>query len=258
MPSSAGADQPPRSIWSVAAEALGRPYPVTASMVVLVGLVPFYIFIPELVSQEAARSLDTAVDRLFPLAPAWAIVYGAFYLFLILLPVLLIRDLEHVRRTVRAYLAVWLTAYGCFILYPTIAPRPAAFSAHGFGGWGLSLLYAADIRYNCFPSLHVAHSFVSALTSGRLHRGVGRFALLAASLVALSTLYTKQHYAVDVGAGILLAVLAHRLFLRSYRPSGPGVRDAEAAPVVSMLLLGALAVATACAWLVYASTTAQK
>jgi hypothetical protein len=49
----------------LAVEALGRPYPVTASMVLLVGLVPLYIFIPELVSQDAAHSLDTAVDRLF-------------------------------------------------------------------------------------------------------------------------------------------------------------------------------------------------
>lgn len=56
--------------------------------------------------------------------PAWALVYGALYAFLIVLPVLVIRDPEHIRRSVYAYLLVWLTAYVCFLAYPTVAPRP--------------------------------------------------------------------------------------------------------------------------------------
>jgi len=238
-------------VWSVASEALGRPYPVTASMLLLVALVPVYVFLPGLVSDATAHSLDTAADHLFPLVPDWSIAYGALYLFLILLPVLLIRELEHVRRTMRAYLTVWLTAYGVFVLYPTVAPRPSIIAAHGFGAWGLRLLYSADIRYNCFPSLHVAHSFVSALTSRRLHRGVGRLALVAASLVGLSTLYTKQHYVLDVVAGVLLAGVASAIWLRSYQPDGQALRDAAAAPPLAALLLAAIAVATGCAWLVY-------
>jgi len=239
------------STWAVLASALNRPYPITASMVAFVALVPLYIFIPELRPQGSAHALDTFADRWFPLQPTWSIVYGALYLFLILLPVLLIRDLEHVRRTVRAYLAVWLTAYGFFVFYPTIAPRPLISGAHSFGAWGLSLLYSADTPYNCFPSLHVAHSFVSALTCGRLHRGVGRFALLAAFLVGLSTLFTKQHYILDVLAGVVLAALAYGLFLRTYRPDDRAVRDAETAPLLTVFLLGMLALATGCSWLLY-------
>src|SRR5437868_7731918 len=104
---------------------------------------------------------------------------------------------EHLRRTFAAYLAVWLTAYAIFLLYPTAAPRPQNVVGDGFAAWASRFLYEADPPYNCFPSLHVAHSFVSALTCYAVHRRVGMIATGAAALVALSTLFTKQHYVVD-------------------------------------------------------------
>ena len=57
---------------------------------------------------------------------------------------------------------------------------------------------------------------MSALTCYRVHRGVGIAAALCASLIGASTLYTKQHYVLDVIAGILLACLAYVVFLRNY------------------------------------------
>jgi len=157
-----------------------------------------------------------ALDRALPLQPAWALVYGALYAFLIVLPVFVVRQDDHIRRTFLAYLMMWIAAYICFVLYPTIAPRPTKISRTGFVVWGLRLLYDADPPYNCFPSLHVAHSFVSAFTCLRVHRRLGLFAMLCASLVGLSTLFTKQHYILDVVAGVVLASLAYITFLRDY------------------------------------------
>ena len=57
---------------------------------------------------------EVALDRVVPLQPAWALVYGSVYLFLIILPVFVVRQQEHIRRTVFAYLMVWLAAYVCF------------------------------------------------------------------------------------------------------------------------------------------------
>ena len=61
----------------------------------------------------------------------------------------------------------------------------------------------------CSPTWHVAHSFVSALSCWRVHRGVAVAAVLCASLVGVSTLFTKQHYVLDVMAGIVLALIAY-------------------------------------------------
>ena len=147
-------------------------------MVTLMLLVPCYLFIANRVAVGTVHAPVLPWDRAVPLQPTWALIYGALYMFLIVLPVLVVREEEHIRRTFWAYLAVWLTAYVCFLVYPTVAPRPPRVVGDGFAVWGLRFLYDADPPYNCFPSLHVAHSFVSALTCYRLHRRLGLAALL--------------------------------------------------------------------------------
>ncbi len=237
--------------WSLVVQTLTRPYRVTVPMVLLVSLVPFYIFLPILFPARTRYSPEVALDRLVPLVPGWALVYGALYLFLIVLPVLVVRDEGHIHRTVMAYLSVWIVAYGFFLAYPTVAPRPAEVAGGGFGAWGLRALYDADPPYNCFPSLHVAHSFVSAFTCFRLHRGVGIAATLAASLVGVSTLFTKQHYAVDVVAGLLLAGLAYAVFLRGRSCGEAPIPDRRAIPAIAVGLLGFVAAVVAGLWVVY-------
>jgi membrane-associated phospholipid phosphatase len=237
--------------WSMVAQSLTRPYPVTVPMVVLVMLVPFYIFIGELMPGRTMHVPELAFDRAIPLQPAWALVYGTFYLFLIVLPVFVVRQEEQIRRTLYAYLTIWITAYVIFLTYPTMAPRPAEVIGKGFIVWGLRFLYEADPPYNCFPSLHVAHSFVSALTCYRVHRGVGIAAFICASLVGLSTLFSKQHYILDVIAGVLLACAAYALFLRRYPRSDVPDLDRRLAPVLAFCVMGILAVALVCFWVAY-------
>ena len=232
-------------------ESLTRPYRVTISMVALVLLVPFYIFIAELMPGRALHVPGLPLDRVVPLQPAWALVYGSLYLFLIVLPVFVVRQEEQIRRTVLAYLMVWISAYVCFLVYPTMAPRPAKVIGEGFVLWGLRFLYSADPPYNCFPSLHVAHSFVSALTCYRVHRGVGVAAGLCASLIGVSTLYTKQHYILDVIAGIFLACVAYVVFLRNYPRKEIPELDRRLAPVFALGIIGILGLAFACFWVAY-------
>lgn len=220
-------------------------------MVVLVSLVPFYIFIAELMPGRTLHVPELAWDRLIPLQPTWALIYGSLYLFLIVLPVLVVRQEEQIRRTVLAYLMVWTTAYVCFLAYPTLAPRPAKVIGEGFVVWGLRFLYSADPPYNCFPSLHVAHSFVSALTCWRVHRVVGVATVLCALLIGVSTLFTKQHYILDVLTGILLAGVAYWVFLRGYPREEIPELDRRLAPVLTLGILGIIGLGVACFWVVY-------
>ena len=166
-------------------DALTRPYRVTPAMVLLVSLTIVYLVIAERAHTDPTARPELGLDRLIPLAPTWALVYGALYLFLILLPVLVLQDPDLIDRTVRAYLSVWLLSFVVFILYPTVAPRPEVVEGDGFAAWGLRFLYDSDPPYNCFPSLHVAHSFVSALACSRVHRLLGRFAMVCAAKFSL-------------------------------------------------------------------------
>ena len=236
-------------------QSLNRPYRVSVEMLVLVSMVPVYVFIPNIVPGRTPHVPALELDRTLPLQPAWVLVYGTLYLFLIALPVFAVRHDEHIRRTVFAYLTVWTAAYVCFLLYPTIAPRPAELTGEGFAIWGLRSLYAADTPYNCFPSLHVAHSFVSAFTCFPVHRKVGGVAVFCASLVAVSTLFTKQHYVLDVIAGVILACLAYAIFLRGIPRESIPEPDRRLAPVLAIGVMGIAGMTLAGFWIVYAVAT---
>jgi membrane-associated phospholipid phosphatase len=242
--------------WLMVGRMLTRPYRVTLPMVALLLLVPLYIFIAELMPGRVLHVPASAWDQVIPLQPAWSLVYGSLYLFLIVLPVLIVSQEEQVRRSVLAYLTVWTAAYVCFLVYPTTAPRPADVMGQGFAVWGLKSLYSADPPYNCFPSLHVAHSFVSALICHRVHRGVGIAALACAALVALSTLLTKQHYVADVIAGILLALAAHVVFLRHDSPDTVPTADRRVVPILALVTMGIIGASVGCCWVVYRLTGA--
>jgi membrane-associated phospholipid phosphatase len=237
--------------WSAVWRSITRPYPVTVSMVLLVSLVPFYLVIAGHARGGPVHAPELALDRLLPLAPTWALVYGALYGFLIVLPVFVVQQQEMIRRTVWAYFTVWAVAYAGFLLYPTVAPRPDAVPGDGFAVWGLRVLYDADPPYNCFPSIHVAHSFVSALACHRVHRTLGLVAMSCAALVAISTLFTKQHYVADVIAGMLLAVTANVVFLGSYSRANIPEADRRLAPALAVCVSGLVGLGAACYWVAY-------
>lgn len=238
--------------WGMVTRSLARPYRVPVSMILLFALVPFYVLIPEFLPPRTRHVPELALDRALPLVPSWAIVYGALYLFLILLPIFVVRQDELIRRTVYAYLLIWITAYVFFfVVYPTAAPRPDKVSGEGFAVWGLRALYSSDPPYNCFPSLHVAHSFVSALACSRVHRRLGIIAMISATLVAFSTLFTKQHYVLDLVAGVFLAFVAYGIFLRRYLSDQISEFDRRVAPALALCVSAVVAVGLAISWLAY-------
>jgi hypothetical protein len=201
--------------FSLALRSFTRPYPVSFAMIALVALVPGYIFIAGAISHGVLHAPAVGLDLALPLIPVWALVYGALYLFLIVLPVFVVREPEHIRRTFLAYLAVRMTAYIVFLTYPTIAPRPEKVIGSGFANWGLRFLYEADPPYNCFPSI------------------------------------TKQHYVLDVVAGVTLAYVAYAIFLRSYRRDMVPARDRHIAPVLAASTLAMSAIAIVGYWVAY-------
>jgi len=124
----------------------------------------------------------------------------------------------------------------------------------GFSAVALRIIYDSDKPYNCFPSLHVAQCFLAAFTCHRVHRGVGFAAGVWASLVALSTLYTKQHYVADVVAGIPLAYAAHLVFLRGYPREVTPEPERRLAPLLALGAFGLYGVIVVGLWLLFVLT----
>jgi membrane-associated phospholipid phosphatase len=107
------------------------------------------------------------------------------------------------------------------------------------------------VRYNCFPSLHVAQCFLAAFAVHRVHRGVGMVAVLWAFLVGVSTVYTKQHYVLDVVGGIVLASVACAIFLRGYAREAIPESERRLAPILAAGAFATYGVLVAILWIVY-------
>ena len=242
-------DSPPLT-WRAIAELFTRPQPVTIPMVTLFAIIPIYLYIGAVVSHGSLHAPELPLDRALPLLPAWSLIYWSLFLAA-LLPVFVVHQHELVRRVIWAYLFIWLVAYAFFLIYPTAAPKRASPTDADFFNWVLRSIYASDVKYNCFPSLHVAQCFLASLTCYRVHRGLGAVTGVWASLVALSTLFTKQHYVLDVIAGTLLAYVAYVLFLRNYPRDATPRFERRCAPLLALGALGLYGVIVMIMWVVY-------
>jgi membrane-associated phospholipid phosphatase len=236
-------------------EVFKQPYPLPASVLgpilALGSLVPCYVFIGCFITPNRGVGVpDLPLDRLLPLSPVWSVVYGS-HLILVLLPFIVIRRERLLRRTVLAYLLIWAVALVCFLVYPTSAPRPTKIVGDGFVEWLLRIIYVADPPYNCFPPPRVAHTFVSAFACFHVHRGVGVGLGVWALLIGLSTLFTKQHYALDVIAGMGLATIAYWVFLRRPPPETVQENDRRVAPYVVLMFAYAYGLTLAAFWLAH-------
>jgi membrane-associated phospholipid phosphatase len=162
--------------------------------------------VPERFHLGEPTSLDrSVVDDWIPFL-AWTIwVYASYYLLLIL-AVWLPKDDK--RRSDAAYGLVLAAIIGViiFTLWPTSVMRQSP----GFDGptaflW--RLLFSVDTPMNALPSLHVANTCLAAIALWS-RRGLWRIIVpVWATMVILSTLTTKQHYAIDVPGGLLLAAI---------------------------------------------------
>lgn len=213
-------------------------------------LMPMYFVIGQATAAGPHYQPFIALDHLMPVSPRWMLVYGSLYMCGFLMPLVVVRGHELFRQSMKAYLFVMLVSYVGFMLYPTVAPHQP-FVIDGFASWSLQLFYDIDQPYGCFPSLHVAYSFVGATACYRMHRGVGRAAVAWASLIGVSTVYTKQHFVVDAIAGAMVGLAAYAIFLRD-RPRQPMARaDREQAPRRALYVVIAYAVVVAGLWAAY-------
>jgi len=78
----------------------------------------------------------------------------------------------------------------------------------------LALVQRFDARSNCFPSVHVSVATLTALHgTANISGALIPFSIFVA-LIAVSCVLTKQHYLIDLPAGLLCGWLSFVLYLR--------------------------------------------
>jgi membrane-associated phospholipid phosphatase len=166
-----------------------------------------YLLILKWRGPAARLTTYTPLDDLIPFQPAWVWVYLIPYL---VGPVLVgFLTPATFRWFISRSLTVVVLAQTIFIVLPTqTAERPQAALSDGLTARLYQEMIAIDEPpANAAPSLHVSLTFLLALAWSRDFRRWCWLALLAAMLVWLSTLLTRQHHLVDVVTGVMLATL---------------------------------------------------
>jgi membrane-associated phospholipid phosphatase len=153
------------------------------------------------------------LDAAIPFLPNFALIYFSAYLLGVMAYLVLFAH-PLLPRVVGGYLAVFGVCAATYFFFPSRVERREHLTPTT---WPLRLLIwfqRAAKPYNCFPSMHTAFCFYSALTVFRFGpSGWGASLLGWAALVALSTLLTKQHYLADALAGVSVALAVVWLIL---------------------------------------------
>jgi membrane-associated phospholipid phosphatase len=157
------------------------------------------------------RELRLTVDDWIPYWPAWVWIYSLLYYPAILCTELTLASPDQFGRLVMSYVLLLGLQVTLFLACPV--ETPAARRDQNLGRtWSerlLAFVQRFDARGNSFPSMHTS---VAMLTALHLYPELGGWTLVFPVLIALSCLFTKQHYVVDVLAGALVGWAAFALF----------------------------------------------
>jgi membrane-associated phospholipid phosphatase len=155
------------------------------------------------------------VDQNTPFLPYTVLIYISEYFYFAFVYILL-SQYNNINKYLYSFFFLQLFSCTIFLAYPTIYPRELFPVPTDLPLWLQSTwawLRKVDSPTNCFPSLHVSSVYLSAFvfrTDGQKKTFWVFFTW--ATLIALSTLTTKQHYVADILSGVSLAGLFYWWF----------------------------------------------
>lgn len=148
------------------------------------------------------------LDSRIPLVPVMIVPYVLSYPFWGLNYLLIGREDRNTvwRFFTGAYIAK-LVCLVCFLAYPTQIVRPYPTVGDVFSAL-TRLIYRLDAPNNLFPSIHCLECWLGVRGIAQIERipkSYKIFALIFSLIVFASTVLVRQHYLLDIPAGILTA-----------------------------------------------------
>jgi len=149
-------------------------------------------------------ALWTRADRALPTIPEAIWLYVIYYV-LVMMPMFAVRCVRQMVEVLSAYLLVTVTAWVIFALWPVRMEYPPLACA-GVSCQVLLRLWSMDMGVNVMPSLHSAHSALAAVVFISYRNRAWPLVAAGATAVCVAAVLTRQHYLLDIPAGIALAV----------------------------------------------------
>ena len=154
--------------------------------------------------------LTTAIDEAIPLVPFFVVFYVLAYIQWVVGYIIIARESEEVcYRVLSGEHISKIICFAFFLILPTAIVRPEV-TGTGFFNWGVRIIYGADVPTNLFPSIHCLESwlcFRCSLTLKKVPKWYAPLMLFITLGVFASVVFMKQHFFVDIIAGVAVAEL---------------------------------------------------
>ncbi len=181
----------------------------------------FYFLTENLIPAERCHVIHCGLDDLIPFREEFLLAYTFWYLLIFgSLLYYLLYDIDCFRRLQTYIFITQLVAMTIYILWPSRQDlRPAVFPRDNVLTHIIAFIYSFDTPTGVCPSLHVAYSlgllsvWLRDKNAPRLWKA---FMVVIVILIALSTMFIKQHSALDVLAALPLGILAEAIVQRDW------------------------------------------
>ena len=184
-----------------------------------VGYFTLYFLTENLIPAESCTPVHMWLDDLIPFCEWFLIPYVFWYgLIVFSLGYFLLYHVDSFKRLQTYIIITQVLAMAAYILFPTRQDlRPEVLPRDNFLTQCIGYLYALDTNTGVCPSLHVAYSIgiASVWTKEKDACPVWKvFVVAAVVLICLSTMFIKQHSAVDFFAAIPVCLIAEAIVYR--------------------------------------------
>jgi membrane-associated phospholipid phosphatase len=176
-------------------------------LLLLILILSLYIYFP-LNARPSRYYWQTQIDRYILLSPIWIYGYILYYPFSIFGYLVLIFSSQAIPFFVANMIATF-SGYLFWWIFPNGTRRPplpthlSTLSLHI-----TRYIYNKDGDTNACPSAHVYHAMIVTWYLTLIFPSHTLLFLIICTIICISTLTTKQHYFVDVPAGMALATLS--------------------------------------------------
>ena len=169
------------------------------------------------INDSARHYFNMDIDATVPFVPFFVVFYVLAFAHWVISWFFISREGKDVlHKYAKADIIAKIICLIVFIAYPTGIIRPE-FEVKGLFTWGLNIIYSVDDGVNCLPSIHVLASWIAARAAFRLKKAPVQYKFVSAFLCLtcmLSVVFIKQHYIIDIPAGIIVAEIGLMLFAR--------------------------------------------
>lgn len=190
--------------------------PQYSHLLLLLGWVGYFLlyFLTEnLIPESSCHLIHCWLDDQIPFCETFVLAYVFWYLLIVIsLGYFMLYNVENFRGLQTYIIVTQVVAMICYILYPSRQDlRPEVFPRDNLLTALIGLIYSFDTPTGVCPSLHVAYS-IGIASAWLKENSVGQiwkaFVIVAVVLICLSTMFIKQHSALDAFAAIPVCVLA--------------------------------------------------